>query len=231
MGRPTRGQWARSTRILSPHRLSGGWADLRLRPRGTTSRQLAFGSAGGELPRWGPFGGQILYIRSSHELWLVRADGRHDHLLKAFNAHRFIADMAWAPGAGRIVLVMGPVDNGEDRNGTDLFVYTPRTNTLTRLHAEIPDNGVGNPDRSPSSVDWSHDGRRILFSATMFIEPFDQGPNDLFTIAPNGTSLRQLTHTEGLEGLSENVPRWSPTTPESCSPGPMRAEPMPPRLP
>jgi Tol biopolymer transport system component len=169
---------------------------------GSTRHQLTFdgGHSTAVKPRWGPFGGKVLYVRGGaggHELWLVGANGRHDHLLRAFHTGRFVFDMAWAPGAGRIAVVL-PVPGG---NTNDVYIYTPRTNSLTRLHVSRPSV------RDVFTVDWSHEGRRIVFSAAGFTKDQSAYQEDLYSVAPDGHGLRRLTDTARRD---ETSPRWSP---------------------
>src|SRR6201999_2242714 len=102
------------------------------------------------IPRWGPFGRKILYLhgRYADDVWLMDADGTHNHRLHDFKNTRNIHDMAWAPGGRRIALVMDATGVG---TAYDEFIYTPRTGTLRRLH-------VNSVDRFPRFVDWSPDG-------------------------------------------------------------------------
>lgn len=163
---------------------------------GSRRHQLTFGPNRPQWqPRWGPFGSKILYVRCPNsvcnELWLIRANGRNNHLLRAFSAQQEISDMAWAPGSGRIALVM---------NG-DIFIYTPRTDTLTPLHVKKE------PDRIPTTVDWSHDGRRIAFSAINYSSGNADYPGDLYTIAPDGSGLQQVNNDGSVD---DRHPRWSP---------------------
>lgn len=164
---------------------------------GSDNRHLTHG---GQYPRWGPYGGRILYLlrpdttASAQQLRLVAPNGRHDHLLRAISANRIIFDMAWAPGAGRIALV-ATVGNAGD---SDVFIYRRHTDSLRRLH-------VNSADRFPfQGVDWSHDGRQLVFSA--FDGP-EGGNADLYTVAPDGSGLQQITATTAAD---EEWPRWSP---------------------
>jgi Tol biopolymer transport system component len=107
--------------------------------------------------------------------------------------------MAWAPGAGRIAVVLE-----DDQNGfTDVFIYTPRTGRLTRLLLDQAG------DRVPNSVDWSHDARRLVFGAWETIDPgTGEAPaSDLYTVAPDGGGEQQITNTPDVE---DSNPRWSP---------------------
>ena len=55
-------------------------------------------------------------------------------------------------------------------------------------------------------IDWSPDGSRILFSAPAF---GGKRTSNVFTIRPNGTGLRQLTHSSG-HGIGNGADTWSP---------------------
>jgi Tol biopolymer transport system component len=170
---------------------------------GSRLHQVTFAKEGVTLPRWGPFGKYILYAVGGEDLdkqlWLIGADGRHKKLLRTLNSTREILDLAWAPRAGRIAVVMGTEDSDDPH---DIFVYTRRTHTLTPLHVDTTYGlDVG-------SLDWSHDGRRLVLSArvpSVMGGPFNS--SDLYTVAPDGDDLQQLTNTPDAE---EANPRWSP---------------------
>ena len=168
---------------------------------GNRQRQLTSGPNTGDLPRWAPSGKRILYLRGTpsgrSDVMVMGAYGRNKHQLLS-GRNRFIADMAWAPGGGRVALVMSQPAAGY----SDVFIYTLRTRQLTRLHA----NSV--PDRDPASVDWSPDGKTIAFSAVDYTEDGnDFEDHDLYLIRPNGTGLRQITNTSTRD---EYNPRFSP---------------------
>jgi Tol biopolymer transport system component len=171
---------------------------------GTGRHRLTTGPSGAERPRWSPSGKRILYLRrapndaSLPDLMVMRADGRNKQQLLADGRGRFITDMAWAPGGRRVVLAMSHPTEGF----SDLFVYSMRARTLTRLHA----NSV--PDRDPASVDWSRDGSTIVFSAVDYTDDGDGfEDHDLYLIRSTGTGLRQITDTSNADEFN---PRWSP---------------------
>ena len=170
-------------------------------PYGTRQRRLTSGPNSAEQPRWSPLGTRILYLRRTPEdqfdLMVMGARGRHKHQLLSGRG-RFIIDMAWGPGGGRIALAM----SRDTDKGSDVFIYSLRTRKLTRLHAR------SDPDRDVTSVDWSPDGRTIAFSAVDYTEDGnDLEDNDLYLIRPNGHGLRRLTHTITRD---EWRPSWSP---------------------
>jgi Tol biopolymer transport system component len=122
------------------------------------------------------------------------ARGRHKRVLVPGEGRNFIEDLAWAPGAGRVVLVMF-------RGGgvSDLWVYTLATRRLAQLHV------ARHPDRVIQTVDWSRNGT-IVFSAIDF-RTDAQEDEDLSSVRPDGSGLRQLTNTPRR---SEESPRFSP---------------------
>jgi Tol biopolymer transport system component len=56
--------------------------------------------------------------------------------------------------------------------------------------------------------DWSPDGTKLVVTTKPLVH-FEDGPSDLFTIAPNGTGLTQLTDSAS-SGVRYTQPRWSP---------------------
>jgi Tol biopolymer transport system component len=152
-------------------------------------------------PVWSPHGKRLLYLRGvdddgTQDVWLMGARGRHKKLLLRGGNVRDFMDMSWAPRARRIALVT--VGFYSDRH--DLAVFSMKTHKLTALH-------VFRSSRwNAVDVDWSPDGRRLVFSAWE-----DTGasppPYDLFSIRPNGTDPRRLTATPEQ---SETGAVWSP---------------------
>jgi Tol biopolymer transport system component len=169
---------------------------------GTRQHRLTFGPDAAEMPRWGPFGHRILYLRrppdDAHlpDLMVMGARGRHKHQLVAGGSTSFIYDMAWSPSGRRIVLA-----RTLGNSFSDLFIYTLATDTLTRMRVN------SEPDRDPVTVDWAPDGR-IFFSAVDYTQAADNfQDHDLYVVRPNGSGLTQLTDTSLRDEL---VPRVSP---------------------
>jgi Tol biopolymer transport system component len=170
---------------------------------GSRQHELTFGPDTAEMPRWAPFGHRILYLRrppnDDHlpDLMVMGAGGRHKRQLVAGGHTHFISDMAWSPSGRRIVLVRTLRDGF-----SDLFIYTPTTDSLVRMHVNRE------PDRDPATVDWASDGR-ILFSAVDYTESGDSiQDHDLYAIRPTGTGLIRLTDTPLRDEL---LPRVSPS--------------------
>ena len=77
-------------------------------------------------------------------------------------------------------------------------------------------NGSNRRELSPTGMDasrpdWSPDGQRVVFQSPDET-PDDQTPQQLFTIAPDGSALTQITHYAPEPGLlvKTNGARWSP---------------------
>lgn len=143
-------------------------------------------------PAWSPDGRRVLYVRASPEdrsepttwsVWVMRARGtNHRRLTEG-------SDAAWAPNGRKLVTT-------RDDN---LFVYTFKT----RAVEEIP---LPEPVTAASDPAWSPDGRRIAFVGAH--AGSDGTPRqDLFTVKPDGTGLRQITTTTHV---TETEPSWAP---------------------
>ena len=91
---------------------------------------------------------------------------------------------------------------------------TAVTLSIVDLSASAPVvTGITDPDVFAATADWSPDGTRIAYSA--LASPGDPSP-DLFTIAPDGTEMTQVTQL-AAEGAAQPIPRSPPTAPSWCS--------------
>jgi Tol biopolymer transport system component len=102
----------------------------------------------------------------------------------------------WSPDGNWIVF-----QHGDGNNVLTLWVM--RRDGLHKQQI-TPLTDIGNPN-------WSPDGRRIVFQSPS--EPADdQHPQNVYTIRPDGTHLRRLTHYNPILGvvIATFGPRWSP---------------------
>ncbi len=177
---------------------------------GNRQRRLTSGPSVAMQPRWSPSGKRILYLRQKPngrvDLMVMGAYGRNKHQVMS-GKNRHISDMAWGPGGGRVALVMSPHPTADF---ADVVVYSLRTRKLTNLHADHF------PDRDPTTLDWSRDGKTIAFAAIDRTEDDAADDSDLYLIRPNGTGMRQITNTnprgEGFPRLSPNGRQLAYTT-------------------
>jgi TolB protein len=143
-------------------------------------------------PNWSPGGGRIAFNRTFHsqarpwevDLFIMRADGTHRRQVTAGGPGFEDYDPEWSPDGTRLVFYRSDPNRRLDAlytvnsDGSDL-------RRLTRWHLNV---GYG--------VDWSPDGRWILFSAG----PEGQRYN-LRMIHPNGTGLHTITRATNADWL------------------------------
>ena len=130
-----------------------------------------------QRPRWSPTGDQIAYVtvdrdqKSRGHAMVIQSDGTHSHPVVP-DLNPYMVD--WAPDGRRLA-----VDVSLDGNNNGLYIADMTTGTSRRIYGQ--DGFTG------ESPDWSPDGTAILFS----------DENDLYTIRPDGSGLKQLTGTPG----------------------------------
>jgi Tol biopolymer transport system component len=135
----------------------------------------------------------------------MRGDGRGKRRILADNAFgSWIANPAWAPGGQRIAFgAYGKLPGTTDYGQVWIYnVATGATRQLTRLtFGNDPSLDVS----SVASIGWSPRGNRIAFQWTTLSGTMDVRHVYVFTIAPDGSHLRQLT-SSGRSG----EPAWAP---------------------
>jgi Tol biopolymer transport system component len=123
------------------------------------------------------------------EIFVMDADGSHQRQI-TFNA---LDDEqpAWSPDGRRIVLVrdFDPVRGQVDDDLLTMNADGTEERNLT--------SSPGVQDEEPN---WSADGSRIAFVSDR------DGDNEVYTLRPNGSNVRQLTFNDALEFR----PNWSP---------------------
>jgi Tol biopolymer transport system component len=129
----------------------------------------------GVYPAWGP--SRIAFVNARSGIETVRPDGSKPQLVT--KAPRADGGLAWSRGGQLAWLEQG--------QGGKLALAVARGKHVARF----PLGGL-RPHYGGSGLAWSPDGRRLALSAC------DRtGICDVWTVAPNGTTLRRVTHGLG----------------------------------
>jgi len=147
-------------------------------------------------PSWSPNGRHLVFEHASFgqcctNIWRINPDGAGLHELTAFSMETFAAEPEYSPDGRWIAFQQFP-------NGA-------RLSAIFVMRAD----GADMQQVTPISMDaahpeWSPDGSRIIFN-----NDFTLNVGDIFTIRPDGTGVKQLTHVIPL-GEADFRPDYSP---------------------
>lgn len=197
-----------------------------------SKKSVAIGDGNSGDPVWSPDGAWLAFqgkVGDKSGLAIVRADGTGARFLANTDGTNAPIpmqgnDIAWSPDGKRIAFISStPGPETSEVNGDPViirrYLYKPdfregnsRLNDNRRLHIFVCDVASGSTKQltdgthSEHSIDWSPDGREILFVSNR--EPNeDQFFNyDVFALRVDDKSIRRITSTES----AEYQPRWSP---------------------
>jgi TolB protein len=168
-----------------------------------------------EEPAWSPDGKRIAFSRTIGPLpsnggpapivgiFLMNADGTHVRQLSQRKPNSGTEDHApsWSPDSKRVAF-MRANNTAKPQGASAVWVMSAdgtHAGVLRNISHRWPGGGA------PA---WSPDGTRILYSTSCWFGDCGQPRTgaQLFTIRPDGTGFRQLTHLSGNVGAA----RWSP---------------------
>jgi TolB protein len=168
-----------------------------------------------EEPAWSPDGKRIAFVRTIGPLpanggpppivgiFLMSADGTHVKQVTQRRPNSGTEDHApaWSPD-GRRIAFMRANNTAKPQGASVVYVMNAdgtHAGVLRTMSHRWP--GAGAPA-------WSPDGTRILYSTSCWFGDCGQPRTgaQLFTIRPDGTGFRQLTHISG----NVEPGRWSP---------------------
>ena len=183
-------------------------------------------------PHWSPDGKWLAFqgsIGDQHGLLLAHADGSGITSLAAMHGTNSPLpgagdDLTWSPDSKQLAFVSSTPDSraGEaegDPRVITRYLYKPdagegmtRFNDNQRLHIFVVDiatkqsRQLTQGDYDEHSIDWSPDGKEILFASNREPNQDEFFNYDIFTLRVADNSIRRLTATE----CNEYGPAWSP---------------------
>ena len=154
-------------------------------------RRLTYGNVDLQ-PSWSADGRLIAFLRIDSRtrqagVWVVRPDG--SHLRRILASLRNVTDPVWSPVATRLLL----------SDGRRLLTVAPDGSgqrTVARLSADS--KGA----RTDPEVGWSPDGKMVVFAQ---LRSGTEGRSDIWLVRSDGSGLRRLTVSPGLDFS----PDWS----------------------
>lgn len=184
--RPFGPQWSPDgTRIA--YSCGGGYADICVMDTSGSNNTRVTDSPeqyDGDVA-WAPDGGQLIFVRNATLIVLDLESGEETPILAAVvNPHSPV----WSPDGSKIAVI------ATGSGATDVFTMNVDGSEVTNLT---------NDGRYENSVDWSPDGRELVFSGYVYEEG---GGWALQTISADGSNRRRVTQAD----MFAVSPSWSP---------------------
>src|SRR5580765_4089367 len=183
-------------------------------------------------PHWSPDGKWLAFqgsVGEKHGLLLARADGSDISMLATMHGTNSPLpgegqDFTWSPDSKQIAFVSStPDERAAEASGDPMvitrYLYKPdagegmtRFNDNQRLHIFAVDVATKQVRQltqgiyDEHSIDWSPDGKEILFASNREPNQDEFFNYDIFVLSVADNSIRRLTATE----YNEYEPLWSP---------------------
>jgi dipeptidyl aminopeptidase/acylaminoacyl peptidase len=183
-------------------------------------------------PHWSPDGKWLAFqggVGEKHGLLLARADGSDISMLATMHGTNSPLpgegqDFTWSPDSKQIAFVSSTPDERADAASGDpmvitRYLYKPdagegmtRFNDNQRLHIFAVDVATKQMRQltqgiyDEHSIDWSPDGKEILFASNREPNQDEFFNYDIFVLSVADNTIRRLTATE----YNEYEPLWSP---------------------
>lgn len=193
--------------------------------------RLGTDATGASSPRWSPDAKTIAFlgrVGDSSGVAVVDSDGTHPRFLAPVLGTNHVLPstgerIAWSPDGSRIAYVSGTPGPEADGNGDPMVItrysYKPtasegltRFDDNRRLHLFVVDVASRRVRQLTSgiyyehSIQWSPDGKSILFVSNRGVDPDRVFNYDVFALDVASGAVRQVTHTAS----AEYGPVWSP---------------------
>lgn len=179
-----RGRWSPDgTKIAFSSNRDGNNEVYIMNSDGTNQVNITNNPGSDVVEDWSPDGTQLLVSSNrlgSGRLWAIDIDGSSSVCITCdlpFGGHY---NPSWSPKGDRIAVQ----SNGDGRG---IFLINPDGSNFTQLTTQVGSTWI---DKSPT---WSPDGSMIAFYSTK------NGPNQEYIMNSDGSSIRQLTYTDGFD--------------------------------